>query len=223
LRQQQATLQAVDRRRDLQRGKRRRGGLRERQFILVDIAERDDARQDWASVASSSRKISRAMLPALRVGRYSVACASFSGFARTSNPSTRRPSISAAIMLRRNGTDKGTLKTRIGFLIQESSYHARGARVTWSGIKRESYPCPASALRPESQIQKAPVLAGAFCLSQPVSDLFRQQARKLHGRPRAANLIDPPGKENRASFERFDFLFLRVGFFKFCNLLVEHG
>ena len=45
MRQQQAALQPVHRGRNFQRGRSGRGGLRERQFVLVDVAERDDARQ----------------------------------------------------------------------------------------------------------------------------------------------------------------------------------
>ena len=80
-----------------------------------------------ASVFSSSRKISRAMRPARRVGRYSVACASFAGSVRASKPSTSLPSTSAAITVRRNGADTGTLKTRMGCLIrdQAASWHGR--------------------------------------------------------------------------------------------------
>ena len=37
---------------------------------------------------------------------------------RASNPSTSRPSTSAAMTVRRKGTDTGTLKTRMGFLIR---------------------------------------------------------------------------------------------------------
>ncbi|MDE2330216.1 MAG: hypothetical protein KGK16_05490 [Bradyrhizobium sp.] len=70
--------------------------------------------------------------------------------------------------------------------------------------------------------KKAPAMSGAF-VSLNLSGLFRQQARELPGRPQAANFIDPPGKQNRAGLERLDFLFLRVGFLKFCDLFVEGG
>ncbi len=72
-----------------------------------------------ASVFNSSRKISRAMRPARRVGKYSVACASLSGCARTSKPLTGPPSTNAAMTVRKNGADTGTLKTRMGFLIRD--------------------------------------------------------------------------------------------------------
>jgi hypothetical protein len=45
LRQQQPAPQAIHRRLDLQRAQPWRRRLRERQFVLVDVAERDDARQ----------------------------------------------------------------------------------------------------------------------------------------------------------------------------------
>src|SRR6185312_2198886 len=40
------------------------------------------------------------------------------GLLRTSNPSTSRPSISAATTQRRNGTERGTLRTRMAGLIR---------------------------------------------------------------------------------------------------------
>lgn len=80
---------------------------------------------------------------------------------------------------------------------------------------------PLQLSRPEQQIKKPRHCPGLF--SRPLPNLFCQQARELSGRAQAANFIDPPGQQNRASFERFDFLLLRVSFLKFCNLLVEDG
>ena len=57
---------------------------------------------------------------------YAHACASFEGSVRASKPLTSRPSISAAMTLRKNGTETGTLKTRMGFLI-------RGQATSWHG------------------------------------------------------------------------------------------
>src|SRR3954454_8375707 len=88
-----------------------------------------------ASEFSSSRKTSRAIRPARRVGRYSVASASLSECVRASKPSTSLPSTSAAITVRRKGAESGTLKTRMGFLIrgQVASWHGRiaGAISNW--------------------------------------------------------------------------------------------
>jgi hypothetical protein len=60
------------------------------------------------------------MRPARKVGKYSVARASLAGFVRASKPSTSLPSTRAAITVRKNGADTGTLKTRMGFLIRGS-------------------------------------------------------------------------------------------------------
>jgi hypothetical protein len=46
--------------------------------------------------------------------------------ARASKPSTSLPSTNAAITLRKNGTETGTLKTRMGFLIRDSAHHDMG-------------------------------------------------------------------------------------------------
>ena len=59
--------------------------------------------------------------------------------ARASNPSTSRPSTSAAMTLRKNGTETGTLKTRMGFLIRGSGGQYR-ERIRighgWRGLTR---------------------------------------------------------------------------------------
>ena len=73
-----------------------------------------------ASAFISSRKISRTTRMARRVGRYSVASASRAGSLRASKPSTSRPSSRLETTVRRNGTETGTLKTRMSCLIRES-------------------------------------------------------------------------------------------------------
>jgi hypothetical protein len=42
------------------------------------------------------------------------------------NPAISRPSTSAAITQRKNGTDAGTLKTRISVLIRDQAHHGTG-------------------------------------------------------------------------------------------------
>ena len=71
LRQQQAPLEAAERFRQGQRvGRDVAGrGFGERDLVLVDIADGDDARQDRRVVARTSRKASRASRQARRVGR----------------------------------------------------------------------------------------------------------------------------------------------------------
>ena len=81
-----------------------------------------------ASRASTSRNTSRAMRPARRVGRYSVASASRPGSWRAEKPGTRSPSTSAMASVRRNGAEAGMLKTRMSNPIRRSGYIRMGSR-----------------------------------------------------------------------------------------------
>ena len=97
------------------------GVFREGEFVLVDVAERDDARQhrrvglqhiekDFARHAGRRAGSADRASPAPAVP----------DCVRASKPSTSRPSTSAAMTVRRNGADTGTLKTRMGCLIRGS-------------------------------------------------------------------------------------------------------
>ena len=62
----------------------------------------------------------------------------FPDCARASKPSTSRPSTSAAMTVRRNGTETGTLKTRMGFLIRRSGCIMARAAMWREGHHRHS-------------------------------------------------------------------------------------
>ncbi len=107
-----------------------------------------------ASAFNSSRKISRAIRPARRVGRYSVACASLSGFARASNPSTSLPSTNAAMTVRKNGTETGTLNTRMRFPDSKiRRHHGMGSfRARFFNSRRVAHHSKLSSLRTQGPI-----------------------------------------------------------------------
>ena len=86
--------------------------VREDQLVLVDVAERHDARQHGGAVFSSSRNASRASAQARRVGRNSVAVGERERIGGSGKPAISGRLRNARISVGRNGAEAGIVKTR---------------------------------------------------------------------------------------------------------------
>ena len=120
MRQRQPAFEFAEPRRNVERRDAAElfGAFRERQFVLVDIAERHDARQDRRIGLHLVEKDFPRQPPGAPGRQIERRLRQVHGLLRASNPSTSRPSTSAAMTVRRSGTETGTLKTRMGCLIR---------------------------------------------------------------------------------------------------------